>query len=81
MIDKGSMDKGLGMIFSEYMAIFLGSTDLLEKVKLEKKVTVLESERKAFRSFEYNRQKEKIHFLKKIIIYFLPRKINPTYYI
>lgn len=47
-IDEGSMDESSGMNFSEYVAILSGNTDLLEKAKLEKKITVLESERQAF---------------------------------
>ena len=46
-IDEGSMDEKNGMNFSEYMAILSGNTDLLEKAKLEKKITALESSRKA----------------------------------
>ena len=42
------MDENSGMGFSEYVAILSGNTELLEKAKLEKKVTALESERKAF---------------------------------
>lgn len=48
-IDEGSMDEKNGMNFSEYMAILSGNTDLLDKAKIEKRITVLESERKAFR--------------------------------
>jgi N12 class adenine-specific DNA methylase len=47
-IDEGSMDEKSGMNFSEYVAILSGNTDLLEKAKLEKKITALESERQAF---------------------------------
>lgn len=47
-IDEGSMDEKSGMNFSEYMAILSGNTDLLEKSKLDKKIAVLESERKSF---------------------------------
>jgi N12 class adenine-specific DNA methylase len=47
-IDEGSMDEKSGMNFSEYVAILSGNTDLLEKAKLEKKITALESERLAF---------------------------------
>jgi N12 class adenine-specific DNA methylase len=47
-IDEGSMDEGSGMNFSEYVVILSGNTDLLEKAKLEKKITALESERQAF---------------------------------
>jgi hypothetical protein len=47
-IDEGAMDENSGMNFSEYVAILSGNTELLEKAKLEKKVTAMESERKAF---------------------------------
>ena len=47
-IDEGAMDEKSGMNFSEYMAILSGNTDLLDKAKLEKKITALESERKSF---------------------------------
>ncbi|OAV75852.1 DNA methylase [Bacteroidales bacterium Barb7] len=47
-IDEGSLDEKSGMNFSEYVAILSGNTDLLEKARLEKKITALESERQAF---------------------------------
>jgi len=47
-IDEGSLDEKSGMNFSEYVAILSGNTDLLEKAKLEKQITALESERQAF---------------------------------
>ena len=47
-IDEGSLDESSGMNFSEYVAILSGNTELLEKAKLEKKITSLESERQAF---------------------------------
>ncbi len=47
-IDEGGMDEKSGMNFSEYVAILSGNTELLEKAKLEKKITSLESERQAF---------------------------------
>lgn len=47
-IDEGSMDEKSGMNFSEYVAILSGNTELLEKARLEKKITALESERQAF---------------------------------
>ena len=47
-IDEGSMDEKSGMNFSEYVAILSGNTELLEKARLEKKITALESERRAF---------------------------------
>ncbi|WP_369793994.1 hypothetical protein [Porphyromonas sp. COT-108 OH1349] len=42
------MDEDSGMNFSEYVAVLSGNTDLLEKAKLDKKITALESERKTF---------------------------------
>ncbi|MCT2561774.1 N-6 DNA methylase [Chryseobacterium herbae] len=47
-IDEGSMDEKSGMNFSEYVAILSGNSELLEKAKLEKQITGLESERQAF---------------------------------
>lgn len=47
-IDEGSMDDKGDMSFSEYVAILSGNTSLLEKARLEKRITVLESERKTF---------------------------------
>lgn len=51
------MDEKSGMNFSEYVAILSGNTDLLEKAKLEKQITALESERQAF-----NRSKSSASF-------------------
>ena len=48
IIDEGSMDEDSGMNFSEYVAVLSGNTDLLEKARLDKKITTLESERKNF---------------------------------
>lgn len=42
-IDEGAIDESSGMNFSEYIAILSGDTSLLEKSKMEKKITVLES--------------------------------------
>ena len=47
-IDEGSLDEDSGMNFSEYVAVLSGNTDLLEKARLDKKITTLESERKNF---------------------------------
>ena len=47
-IDEGGMDDQSGMNYSEYVAILSGNTDLLEKAKIEKKITALESEKHAF---------------------------------
>ena len=42
------MDEDSGMNFSKYVAVLSGNTDLLEKARLDKKITTLESERKNF---------------------------------
>ena len=47
-IDEGAMDEKSGTNMAEYVAILSGKTELLEKARLEKKVTALESERQAF---------------------------------
>ncbi len=41
-IDEGAFDQDGGMNFGEYVALLNGNTDLLEKVRLEKKVADLE---------------------------------------
>ena len=53
-IDEGSMDEDSGMNFSEYVAVLSGNTDLLEKARLDKKITTLESERKNFGSSDFS---------------------------
>lgn len=47
-IDEGSMDEENGMNFSEYVAVLSGNTDLLDKARLDKKITALESEKRNF---------------------------------
>lgn len=41
-LDEGAMDEQSGMNFSEYIAILSGDTSLLEKTRIEKKVSELE---------------------------------------
>lgn len=71
-IDDGGMDEETGMNYSVFMAATSGNTDLLEKAKLEKKIMMLESERKAFnnskgdsrfRLHDYQTKKEKFEDL------------------
>ena len=57
-IDEGALDEESGMNFSEYMAILSGNTDLLDKAKLEKQVSALESERHSFNSEQANFKRE-----------------------
>jgi hypothetical protein len=45
-IDEGAIDEQGGMNFAEYLAILSGDTSLMEKAKLEKKITALESLKK-----------------------------------
>ncbi|WP_062052856.1 helicase-related protein [Aquimarina longa] len=66
-IDEGSMDEKSGMNFSEYVAILSGNTDLLEKAKIEKKITALESERKAFHGSKWA-SKNKLENLTKLAV-------------
>lgn len=55
-IDEGAIDEKSGMNFSEYIAILSGDTSLLEKSKLEKKIAVAESLKKAhFRELSRSR--------------------------
>lgn len=53
-IDEGSMDEKSGMNFSEYVAILMGNTDLLDKAKIEKQIAGLESEKQAFNRSKYS---------------------------
>jgi hypothetical protein len=48
------MDEKSGMNFSEYVAILLGNTDLLDKAKLEKQIAGLESEKQAFNRSKFS---------------------------
>jgi hypothetical protein len=61
-IDEGSMDEKSGMNFSEYIAVLSGDTSLLEKSKLEKKVAVMESLKKAHYK-EISRTKCQVEYL------------------
>jgi N12 class adenine-specific DNA methylase len=47
-IDEGGMDESGGLNYAEYVAILSGNQDLLEKCKIERQITVLESERNAY---------------------------------
>lgn len=47
-IDEGALDQEGGMNFGEYVALLSGNTDLLEKVKLEKKLNDLERSYQVF---------------------------------
>ena len=47
-LDEGAFDESTGMNFSEYVAILSGNQDLLQKARLEKQITGLESELKLF---------------------------------
>ncbi len=49
-LDEGGMSEDGGMNFSEYVAILSGNTDLLDKVKTERQLTVLQGELRAHNS-------------------------------
>lgn len=61
-IDEETMDEQSGMNFSEYIAVLSGDTSLLEKSKLEKKVAVMESLKKAHYK-EVSRTKYQVEYL------------------
>lgn len=44
-MDEGGYDETNGVPFAEYVAILSGNTDLLDKAKLDKKITALEREK------------------------------------
>lgn len=44
-LDEGAMDESTGVSFAEYVAVLSGNTDLLEKAKLDKRITSLEREK------------------------------------
>lgn len=46
-IDEGGLDEDGNMNFKEYVAILSGNPDLLEKLKIERKITVLQAELKS----------------------------------
>lgn len=46
-IDEGSVEEN-SMSFAEYVAILSGNTDLLDKAKIDNKITVIESEKSIF---------------------------------
>lgn len=47
-IDEGAMDEKSGTSFAEYVAILSGNTDLLEKARMDAKITALQSEKDGF---------------------------------
>lgn len=66
IIDEGSMDEQGGMNFSEYVAILSGNTDLLDKARLEKQISSLESERKAFNRGKSSAEAKLKHILQDV---------------
>lgn len=63
-IDEGAIDEQNGMNFSEYIAILSGDTSLLEKAKLDKKISSLEGLRNAH-FLEVSRSRVKLERLEK----------------
>lgn len=61
-IDEGALDAENGCSYAEYIAILSGNTDLLEKSKLEKKISSLQNERQAFYKNQ-NRSKFQLELL------------------
>ena len=65
-IDEGAMDEKSGMNYSEYVAILSGNTDLLDKAKLEKRITSLESERQSFHRAKSSTQTRLAHLTESL---------------
>jgi len=63
-IDEGGLDESGGLNYAEYVAILSGNQDLLEKCKIERQITVLESERNAY-SVSKNRTERLLQSEKK----------------
>ncbi|PSK90788.1 helicase-related protein [Taibaiella chishuiensis] len=66
-LDEGALDEQSGMNFSEYIAILSGDTSLLEKTKVEKQVTVLESLKVAHQR-EMSRTRLELEYLQKVVV-------------
>src|SRR5690554_6208347 len=65
-IDEGSMDEKSGMNFSEYVAILMGNTDLLDKAKIEKQIAGLQSEQQAFNRSKYTSENKIRHITEEV---------------
>ncbi|WP_025146090.1 Eco57I restriction-modification methylase domain-containing protein [Pedobacter jeongneungensis] len=67
-VDEGALDESSGLPFKEYVAVLSGNTDLLEKLKLDKKIAGLEAEKKSFTAgqidLEWKLKQMKEHVLK-----------------
>lgn len=57
-IDEGGMDENTGMNFSEYIAVLSGDTNLLQKTKLERKISQLKNEETLFNKGMRNRDSQ-----------------------
>lgn len=58
-IDEGNMDANNGMNYAEFVAVVSGNTALLDKVKLERKISSLESVQNSFRKEKYKAQERR----------------------
>ena len=57
-IDEDGMDEDTGMNFAEFVAILSGNTDLLDKAKLDNKITQLEKEQATFNKERYRAERK-----------------------
>ncbi len=64
-IDEGSISEDGSMSYAEWMAVLSGNTDLMDKAKLEKKISVLESE---YRTYNKNMSYSKYKLQEKVAI-------------
>jgi N12 class adenine-specific DNA methylase len=62
VIDEGAGDDKTGMSYNEYIAVLSGDTSLLEKARMERRISQLKNEEKLFASKIKNRE----HFIKQV---------------
>ena len=57
-LDEGAMDEASGVSFAEYVAVLSGNTDLLDKAKLDKRISSLERERVLYNRDTLNMERD-----------------------
>lgn len=70
-IDEGAIDESNGMPYAEFLAVISGNTDLIDKVRLQKKLALLNSSIKSYQDTEIKNQSSLLNSEKS-----LERKIN-----
>ena len=57
-LDEGALDEASGVSFAEYVAVLSGNTDLLDKAKLDKRISTLERERVLYNRETLNMERD-----------------------